>query len=418
MRKLINKEVIKAYLETTSGKNLQSRLIEFEKQNSITQQQKEEIIAIKAKEYNSFNNPKNAWDCVKVFLNEFPEIFDIMDIITSNIPKEKFYFVIDSKCMLEMEKILRFKGVNFKKIDKVVNNKQISFIVGYLENPDRYTLENNPVRQIWSLAEDSGIRIGHYVYPNWEGAYYSLGLFRSFPILDEDSYGNYSRAFGGLREDLNAGFKSSWEANIARILNYKGVDWKYEVLSHGFKVETGYYIPDFTVYHSNSSFTILEVKGFWDSESLKKMWSFRHTYPDEELIIIDKDYYALLEKKYKQNIQNWEETKNLDKTQIIPVYGLFVDNRITTIKDLKEGDCLTLKREADNPFDIYAIKIVTDDGRDVGYMAKEWAAIYSLKMEKGLNFKTILKKKALESKRLDIEVEMISDMDVLMDIGL
>ena len=38
----------------------------------------------------------------------------------------------------------------------------------------------------------------------------------------------YSNAKGGIRTDLNAYFRSTWEANYARILNYESIEWKYE----------------------------------------------------------------------------------------------------------------------------------------------------------------------------------------------
>ncbi|MEI4920451.1 hypothetical protein Q8G81_33360, partial [Klebsiella pneumoniae] len=73
--------------------------------------------------------------------------------------------------------------------------------------------------------------MGYHSYPSQEdilNGFVGLGLYRSFPIEKEDRYGDSSSARGGFREDLGAGFKSAWEANIARFLNHKGIEWAYE----------------------------------------------------------------------------------------------------------------------------------------------------------------------------------------------
>lgn len=403
------------YLQTEQGKNLKLRL---DKLNNITIDERNEIIAIKAEEYDDFyNNPNNVWECVKLFLKEFPEIFDIIDIITSKEPIEKYYFVINSNCSDEMEKIFKYKNLDFKKVNKFINNKHITFYYGYLKYPKTYSLNINPIRQVWNLAEESGIKVGHYIYPQWEGAYYSMGLYRSFPIKNENDYGDYSRAKGGLRTDLGLGFKSAWEANIARILNYKGLRWDYEGCS--FSVETGRYFPDFIVYNNADKYkdTIIEVKGMWDSQSLKKMWSFIHKYPEKNLIIIDQDYYMLIQEKYKNLIKNWEPCNNR-RYQLIPIVGITISNRLKVIEKLKEGDELFLKREFENQYDKYAIKVVSKNREEVGYISKEWAAILSLKMDIGIDYKASLNKKHLNKKYLDVRVEMVSKIDCLNKIGL
>lgn len=46
-----------------------------------------------------------------------------------------------------------------------------------------------------------------------------------------------------IREDLNQHFRSTWEANFARILNYLDIDWEYEKYRIFF--EDCSYLPDF-----------------------------------------------------------------------------------------------------------------------------------------------------------------------------
>src|SRR5690606_32752119 len=103
-----------------------------------------------------------------------------------------------------------------------------------------------------------------------------------------------------------AGFKSAWEANIARILNEKNIDWEYEKASESYATDFGYYIPDFKVQMNNKTY-IIEVKGFWDEKSVKKVSSALSQAKEEEFIIVDSDLYSLLEKRFENCIPYWEQ---------------------------------------------------------------------------------------------------------------
>lgn len=84
-------------------------------------------------------------------------------------------------------------------------------------------------------------------------------------------------------EDLGMKFKSTWEANIARIYNFLGVKWIYEPKI--FKLETCYYCPDF--YLPEYGFFV-EVKGFMREKSKIKIDEFSKKYPLE---VIDSNDY-------------------------------------------------------------------------------------------------------------------------------
>lgn len=111
----------------------------------------------------------------------------------------------------------------------------------------------------------------------------------------------------GKREDLNSiYFRSSWEANYARILNLQNIEWQYEPRTFNF---TGYtrgaisYTPDF--YVQNNKW--IEVKGHLDSKSRTKILRFKKQYPEE---------YQKLEfviSKYSKKAKDWFEKHCADR---------------------------------------------------------------------------------------------------------
>lgn len=118
----------------------------------------------------------------------------------------------------------------------------------------------------------------------------------------------YSRCKGGTRLDLNQYFRSSWEANIARILNYLCIEWKYEYKRFNFLEEKEgvlSYQPDFYLPKYNKW---IEVKGWMDEKSKRRLELFKKYYPTESsnLILINDETYLLLNKQYSKIIENWE----------------------------------------------------------------------------------------------------------------
>ena len=118
----------------------------------------------------------------------------------------------------------------------------------------------------------------------------------------------YSRCKGGIRQDLNQYFRSSWEANIARILNHLNIEWKYEYKRFNFSEEKEgvlSYQPDFYLPKYNKW---IEVKGWMDEKSKLRLKLFKKYYPTESLnlILINEEIYLLLNKQYSKIVENWE----------------------------------------------------------------------------------------------------------------
>jgi hypothetical protein len=120
---------------------------------------------------------------------------------------------------------------------------------------------------------------------------------------------------GGKRADLNNQyFRSGWEANYARYLNWlqaKGeIDrWQFEPDTFEFhKIKRGqrFYTPDFKVFEKDGSYQYHEIKGYMSPQSITKLKRMAKYYPNEPLILIDGPIYKELAKTMKQLLPNWE----------------------------------------------------------------------------------------------------------------
>ena len=118
------------------------------------------------------------------------------------------------------------------------------------------------------------------------------------------------RVIGGKR----AYFRSRWEANYARYLEYQKnqkwiLDWEHEPKTFWFdKIKRGSvsYLPDFKVISLDGSYRWVEVKGWMDSRSRTKIKRFRKYFPAEKLDVIDGKWYQNNKNKLRLLIPDWE----------------------------------------------------------------------------------------------------------------
>jgi hypothetical protein len=118
------------------------------------------------------------------------------------------------------------------------------------------------------------------------------------------------RKIGGVRRY----FRSRWEANYARYLEWQKINgfiknWTHEPKTFLFeKEETGprAYLPDFLVEHEKYHFKFHEVKGWMDSRSKIKLERMKKYYPEIEIILIRKKEYTTIKNKLSKNIIGWE----------------------------------------------------------------------------------------------------------------
>lgn len=226
------------------------------------------------------------------------------------------------------------------------------------------------------------------------------------------------------RINLKSPFRSTWEANIARILNYNGIKWEYEKTSfiryvpdHPEKTPRGYYFPDFFLDHNK----IIEIKGFWDSESRNKALEFTKHFTDFSYFIVDQDMYYNLKTKYKSNIPEWEEDGMISvENETLQIVGLTVGMRKQTFKTLKVGDKVILQRDSQNTYDSNAIMALTIDKKEIGFISADWAVIYASKIDMGMTFDVEIssiepKVINIKVKRNNLEIEIIYDFFKVQD---
>ena len=117
----------------------------------------------------------------------------------------------------------------------------------------------------------------------------------------DDGVSVKSRFKNHFREDLGLKFRSSWEANYARYLNYRGIEWKYE--EEYFETLYGKYTPDFYLPREDK---YIEVKGkdqYYSLQNQKIRWLRKREIIIE---IIDFMQYGKLVNRYSIEIPNWE----------------------------------------------------------------------------------------------------------------
>ena len=112
-----------------------------------------------------------------------------------------------------------------------------------------------------------------------------------------------ARGKSGIRPDISdiLCFYSRWEANFARILNFLNIKWEFQPKI--FKLENQRYTPDFYLPESN---TYIEIKNFLSDYSKNRYDGFRKSYPDLRLVLILKEDYLKLQKRFAPLIKTWE----------------------------------------------------------------------------------------------------------------
>lgn len=192
---------------------------------------------------------------------------------------------------------------------------------------------------------------------------------------------DFSRYNQGMRIDVGHIARSSWEANIARIFVRLGITYEYE--REHFLVENLQYLPDFFLPNN----VIVEVKGFWDDASRKKVAALEKAYPEYTILPLDADMYETLRRKYADEIPEWED--NVPTKRMIckvSVVGMKFCASEETLQSLEVGDELDLEREPENRFDKNAVLVKTKDNAPIGHFCADWAAVFAPKMDVGMTY--------------------------------
>jgi hypothetical protein len=112
----------------------------------------------------------------------------------------------------------------------------------------------------------------------------------------------------GRRDDLgDTFFRSSWEANYARFLNYSHIKWQYEPKTFWFEsVKSGNrrYTPDFYLPETDE---YIEIKGWMDPKSQTKLNRMAKLYSEIKITVVDREFFNDAERQgLCRLIPHWE----------------------------------------------------------------------------------------------------------------
>jgi len=135
-------------------------------------------------------------------------------------------------------------------------------------------------------------------------------------IAAGDMRSGYNRSAGGRRADLeDRYFRSSWEANYARFLNWlkaRGAiqAWEFEPKTFVFetiKRGTRAYTPDFRVLFPDGRVEWHEVKGWLDPKSKTRLARMRKYFPGEVVKLIDETWFRWAKRQgWPALLPGWE----------------------------------------------------------------------------------------------------------------
>lgn len=124
------------------------------------------------------------------------------------------------------------------------------------------------------------------------------------PMYGRPAPNGSGRGKKGVRKDLGCYFRSTWEANYARYLNYRGIRFLYEPVR--FKLGEYTYIPDFYLVDQNQ---FVELKGVIIKKNMFKYRLLQQMFPKIKTKLIGPRIYGKLHKKYRHKIKHWESTR-------------------------------------------------------------------------------------------------------------
>ncbi len=336
---------------------------------------------------------------------------------------EKYLYIIQSDLFTKLESILKkyYNDEDMEIYDTKVNKIDFKIVITKVEM-DKFNWEES---ELGTMYQSDMFNFACYCHDNFiKYAYMSFKYYLKLELgidYDEINIPHYfveresclknESVKKEFRKDLDMGFRSSWEANFARILDYYNINYDYENRNNSYKLKTKegnakyqsasmMYLPDFKI-----DSTLIEVKGELDNRSLQNIALFRELYPNDykNLIIIDSDIYYMLSNKYKTIISNWEDNNIKILPNKIVVVGINYNGRKQFVSKLSVGDELFYSREPENKYDYNAIQIKDKNGNMIGYISSDYANFYAPKMDYGIEYKITLK--SIEDNKLVINIK-------------
>ena len=109
-------------------------------------------------------------------------------------------------------------------------------------------------------------------------------------------------------------FRSKWEANYARFLEFLEccssiAKWEHEPYTFWFEgIKRGVvsYLPDFKVTRVDGTHYWVEVKGHFDARSVTKLKRMAKYHPKEQVMVVDKSWFQANTRRLRGWIKEWE----------------------------------------------------------------------------------------------------------------
>ena len=139
--------------------------------------------------------------------------------------------------------------------------------------------------------------------PRWQNHIYCSVHCSIHDIGSRPTSPRAARAKAGIRLDINPTmyFFSRWEANFARLMNFRGVVWKFQPKT--FLLKTQRYTPDFYLPETNE---YIEIKNYLSEYSRNRDHEFRECFPSIKLRLVLKADYLKLQEEFAPLINEWE----------------------------------------------------------------------------------------------------------------
>jgi hypothetical protein len=111
----------------------------------------------------------------------------------------------------------------------------------------------------------------------------------------------HGKGTNAFRGDLGHRCRSTWEANVCRVLVALGIVYEYEPKT--FVCGKVRYTPDLWVPEWDRW---IEVKGWLSEPGAAKIRAFRHHFPEHRLQVIDQPVYRAIESAFRPILRSWE----------------------------------------------------------------------------------------------------------------
>lgn len=362
--------------------------------NYLEQYNKEDSVQV-----NKYKNLYNELNDIAEYysIGDFP--YNSKDFNYIRLDECISYYILDevnSGFAKDIIERLTSKKVEFAHINIINKEYQINGLV-YFCIHSNYCLNKESFlqRELPKILAENGISNFVYVDKNGE-----------LKILLEEQH---LRAYSGLefKEDLGGAFRTSWEADFARILNYLDISWSYR--QKHFEIAEGMYTPSFLLNNN----ILVDLNEYWNSDKTK-VKSFRERYKDYKLYTIDSDMMVTLKKMFCEKVNKWESRRIYSRSEILPLVGMKYLEDTTIVDDLKIGDLVYLKRDKNNKYDVNAVKVFNKDGKLLGFISAYWSPIFADKIDVGMEYNGEVKSKEEELFRIKIKRSNLEE-DIIYD---